>query len=66
MKEDIKSSNPGRNNKALNNNYVEDIFKNEFVQCRNEINKNYTNYLNEQDNIKKRKIEKNKTGKQKK
>jgi hypothetical protein len=40
MKEDIKSSNPGRNNKAMNNNYVEDIFKNEFVQCRNEINKN--------------------------
>jgi hypothetical protein len=24
----------------MNNNYVEDIFKNEFVQCRNEINKN--------------------------
>jgi chromosome segregation ATPase len=40
MKEDIKSSNPGRNNKAMNNNYVEDIFKNEFAQCRNEINKN--------------------------
>ena len=40
MKEDIKSSNPGRNNKAMNNNYVEDIFKNEFTQCRNEINKN--------------------------
>jgi hypothetical protein len=40
MKEDIKSSNPGKNNKGMNNNYVEDIFKNEFVQCRNEINKN--------------------------
>ena len=40
MKEDIKASNPGKNNKGMNNNYVEDIFKNEFVQCRNEINKN--------------------------
>jgi hypothetical protein len=40
MKEDIKSSNPGKYNKGMNNNYVEDIFKNEFVQCRNEINKN--------------------------
>ena len=40
MKEDIKTCNPGKNNKGLNNNYVEDIFKNEFVQCRNEINKN--------------------------
>ena len=40
MKEDIKASNPGKNNKAMNSNYVEDIFKNEFVQCKNEINKN--------------------------
>lgn len=40
MKEDIKTCNPRKNNKGMNSNYVEDIFKNEFVQCRNEINKN--------------------------
>lgn len=40
MKEDMKTNNPGKNNKGMNNNYVEDIFKNEFSQCRSEINKN--------------------------